>query len=226
MDEEIKAGGTEGEAFAGGMPEAYGGVMGGPAPENFTYAAVEPVPGAGAAGMPEAAQGAAGPAPEAYGGVTGGPAPENFTYAAGEPVPSAGGAAGTAGMPEAAPASGTSDGTAAVGSEAVACAAGEAAPAPSKGKNTKRKVLGCLEALAAMGLAAFGGWMFWQTRGTRLLYVDVAFGRICRYYWIALMGALVFFAVSLYTLRSAGKNAGKKSIKKSRKEVEKDGKLE
>lgn len=88
------------------------------------------------------------------------------------------------------------------------------APDVLKGKGVKGRIWGYLAILAAVGLAVLGGWMFYTTRGTRLLYVDVTFGRICKYYWIAFIAMLVFFAVGLYTL------------KRSRKEVKKDGKLE
>ena len=88
------------------------------------------------------------------------------------------------------------------------------APDVAGGKGGKGRIWGYLAILAAVGLAILGGWMFYTTRGTRLLYVDVTFGRICKYYWIAFIAMLVFFAVGLYTL------------KRSRKEVKKDGKLE
>lgn len=90
----------------------------------------------------------------------------------------------------------------------------KAAEKKPKGGNLKRRAFACLEILASVLLAVLGGWMYYHTRGVRLLYVSVAFGRICKYYWIPFIGALVFFAVGFYTL------------KRLRKEVKKDGKLE
>ena len=122
--------------------------------------------------------------------------------AAAEAAP--GGAVQSVSMPE--------TGGAVPGGAAPSAAAPETETPKSRG--VRGKVIGCLEEMAAIGLAVLGGCMFYNTRGTRLLHVDVAFGRICRFYWIALAGALVFFAVGLYT------------IKRSRKEVKKHGKLE
>lgn len=78
----------------------------------------------------------------------------------------------------------------------------------------RKKLWGCVEIMIAIAMVVLAGWMFYNTRGARLLYVDVDFGRICKYYWAPAAGALVFFAVGLYTLIRSGR------------EVKKDGKLE
>lgn len=101
-----------------------------------------------------------------------------------------------------------------LGAPETAAVAGSQTPESAKKPGAGKKFLGVLELLAAVALLALAGWMFYNTRGTRLLYVDVDFGRMCKYYWAPAAGALVFFAVGLYTLKRAGR------------EVKKDGKLE
>lgn len=160
------------------------------------------------AGAPAAAEAApGGTAPAAAEAAPSAAAPEGNAQSGSMPgtggALSGGAAAGEAAPGEAAPAAG----------EAASSAAAPETQIP-KGRGVRGKVIGCLEEMAAIGLAVLGACMFYNTRGTRLLYVDVAFGRICRFYWIALAGALVFFAVGIYT------------IKRSRKEVKKHGKLE
>ena len=89
--------------------------------------------------------------------------------------------AGT-GMPVTADAAGDAAYGAPAGAEApvtAEAAVNGTAPDAPKGKSGKGRIWGYLAILAAVGLAVLGGWMFYNTRGTRLLYVDVTFGRIC-----------------------------------------------
>lgn len=58
-----------------------------------------------------------------------------------------------------------------------------------------------------MILLLISAGLFLNTRGTRLLYVSVATGRISRYYWILLVAAVILGVMGLVTLK--GVYAGK-----------------
>lgn len=70
-----------------------------------------------------------------------------------------------------------------------------------KNKISRKKIAGGVELAAAFILAVMSGWLFSNTRGTRLLYVSVTTGRVSRYYWIFLAAALIFLAIGVFTLR-------------------------
>ncbi|MCM1025423.1 MAG: hypothetical protein NC432_03250 [Roseburia sp.] len=78
----------------------------------------------------------------------------------------------------------------------------------SKGTKGKRKVgriiAGALELAAALALTVLAGWLFRNTTGVRLLYVSVALGRVSRYYWIAMVAAVVFLAAGIVTIKASG----------------------
>ncbi len=199
MDEDIRVDETiqktERIAAGGAVPEVPAGAEAGvSAAAETAGGAVPGVPAGAEAGVPEASETAGGAVPGVPAGAE-------------------------AGVPEASETAGGAVPGVPAGAEAGVSAAAETAvngavtDAP-KGRGGKGRIWGYLAILAAVGLAVLGGWMFYNTQGTRLLYVDVTFGRICKYYWIAFIAMLVFFAVGLYTL------------KRSRKEVKKDGKLE
>lgn len=70
-----------------------------------------------------------------------------------------------------------------------------------KNKISSKKIAGRMELAAAFILAVLSGWLFFNTRGTRLLYVSVTTGRVSRYYWIFLAAALIFLVIGVFTLR-------------------------
>ena len=69
-----------------------------------------------------------------------------------------------------------------------------------KNKINSEKVVGSMELAAAFILVVLSGWLFFNTRGTRLLYVSVATGWVSRYYWVFLAAAVIFLAVGVFTL--------------------------
>lgn len=70
-----------------------------------------------------------------------------------------------------------------------------------KGKVSWRKIAACMELAVALMLITLSGWLFWNTRGTRLLYVSVATGRVSRYYWLFLAIAAIFLLLGVITLK-------------------------
>lgn len=88
-----------------------------------------------------------------------------------------------------------------------------------KNKISRKKIAGGVELAAAFILAVLSVWLFFNTRGTRLLYISVTLGRISRYYWVFLAAALIFLAIGLFTLRSRRREEKKKLLERD-KEVE------
>ena len=70
-------------------------------------------------------------------------------------------------------------------------------------KTSRKKTAGYVEVAAAFLLILLSIWLFWNTRGTRLLYVSVMVGRVSRYYWIFLFAAVVIGVIGLVSLRSS-----------------------
>lgn len=70
-----------------------------------------------------------------------------------------------------------------------------------KKQGRRKKIMGIAELTAAFFLTALSAWLFINTRGTRLLYVSVATGRVSRYYWIFFAIAAIFAVLGLITLK-------------------------
>ena len=79
----------------------------------------------------------------------------------------------------------------------------EAKSADIKSRGKRKKIAGFMELAIAFLLTALSAWLFLNTRGTRLLYVSVATGRVSRYYWIFLLAAVVIGVIGLVTLKSS-----------------------
>ena len=79
----------------------------------------------------------------------------------------------------------------------------EAKSADIKSRRKRKKIAGFMELAIAFLLTALSAWLFLNTRGTRLLYVSVATGRVSRYYWIFLLAAVVIGVIGLVTLKSS-----------------------
>lgn len=77
----------------------------------------------------------------------------------------------------------------------------EEEPAAPKNEGKKRRLWGILELTAAALIFVFSVYLFLNTRGTNLLFVSVTFGRICRYYWIGLLAAMILGLVGWITLK-------------------------
>lgn len=77
----------------------------------------------------------------------------------------------------------------------------EEEPATPKNEGKKRRLWGILELTAAALIFVFSVYLFLNTRGTNLLFVSVTFGRICRYYWIGLLAAMILGLVGGFTLK-------------------------
>lgn len=77
-------------------------------------------------------------------------------------------------------------------------------------KTSRKKTAGYVEVAAAFLLILLSIWLFWNTRGTRLLYVSVMVGRVSRYYWIFLFAAVVIGVIGLVSLRSCRKGTRQK----------------
>lgn len=71
-------------------------------------------------------------------------------------------------------------------------------------KKSKRW-LGYLEIVLAIVFAVAAIAMFSQTWGTKLLYIDATLGRICRFYWIPFIVAVVVLVVGIITLKKYSK---------------------
>lgn len=67
----------------------------------------------------------------------------------------------------------------------------------------RKKMTGIAELAIAFFLIALSAWLFINTRGTRLLYVSVATGRISRYYWVFFVIAAMFTILGLVMLKSS-----------------------
>lgn len=74
-------------------------------------------------------------------------------------------------------------------------------PAAPKNEGKKMRLWGILELTAAALIFVISVYLFLNTRGTKLLFVSVTFGRICRYYWIGLLAAIILGLVGWITLR-------------------------
>ena len=70
-----------------------------------------------------------------------------------------------------------------------------------KGKVSWRNIAGCMELAGALMLITLSAWLFWNTKGTRLLHVSVAAGRVSRYYGISLAIAAIFLLLGIITLK-------------------------
>ena len=70
-----------------------------------------------------------------------------------------------------------------------------------KKKISRAKITGYMELAAAFILALLSGGLFFNTRGTRLLYVSVATGRVSRYYCFFLLAALISLMMGVFTLK-------------------------
>lgn len=81
-----------------------------------------------------------------------------------------------------------------------------------KNKINSKKIAGGVELAAAFILAVLSGWLFFNTRGTRLLYISVTTGRVSRYYWVFLAAAVIFLAIGVFTLRPR-RREGKEDVK-------------
>lgn len=94
----------------------------------------------------------------------------------------------------------------------------------SKGEKkpgSRKKVTGIVELAVAFLLIALSAWLFINTRGTKLLYVSVATGRISRYYWVFFVIAAMFTILGLVTLKSSRRKDGEnlpENDKQTRKE--------
>lgn len=77
----------------------------------------------------------------------------------------------------------------------------EEEPAAPKNEGKKRILWGILELTAAALIFIISFYLFLNTRGTKLLFVSVTFGRICRYYWIGLLAAIILGLVGWITIR-------------------------
>lgn len=91
-----------------------------------------------------------------------------------------------------------------------------AEPSPKKNVDKKRMIRGTLELAATALILAFSVYLFYNTRGTRLLFVDVAFGRICRYYWIGLLAAIILGLMGLLTLKRHPRTTAKTDMKEGK----------
>lgn len=78
------------------------------------------------------------------------------------------------------------------------------------GETVRKKTAGYVEVAAAFLLVLLSMWLFWNTRGTRLLYVSVMVGRVSRYYWIFLFAAVIIGVIGLGSLRSFRKGTRQK----------------
>jgi len=72
-------------------------------------------------------------------------------------------------------------------------------------KFSKKKIAGYIQLASALILIILSVRLFWNTRGTRLLYVSVAIGRISRYYWIFLAVGFILLLTGMITLRRSPK---------------------
>ncbi len=74
-----------------------------------------------------------------------------------------------------------------------------------KGKLSRKKIAGYMQLAAAFILIVISVRLFLNTRGTRLLYVSVATGRVSRFYWIFSAAALILILTGAVTLRRSPK---------------------
>lgn len=86
--------------------------------------------------------------------------------------------------------------------------AAETAPSQNEGKKrddreniSRTRIAGWMELAAAFILTVLSVGLFFNTRGTRLLYVSVATGRVSRYYYFFLLAALIFLMMGVFTLK-------------------------
>lgn len=95
-----------------------------------------------------------------------------------------------------------------------------------KNRINRKKIAGGMELAAAFILTVVSGWLFFNTRGTRLLYVSVTTGRVSRYYWIFLAAAVILLAAGVFTLR-LGRREGCNVLQEEKGNLpEKDKKVE
>lgn len=85
----------------------------------------------------------------------------------------------------------------------------------------RKKMTGIAELAIAFLLIALSAWLFINTRGTRLLYVSVATGRISRYYWVFFVIAAMFTILGLVTLKSS-RRKGRENLPEKDKQTRKE----
>lgn len=85
----------------------------------------------------------------------------------------------------------------------------------------RKKMTGIAELAIAFLLIALSAWLFINTRGTRLLYVSVATGRISRYYWVFFEIAAMFTILGLVTLKSS-RRKGRENLPEKDKQTRKE----
>lgn len=76
---------------------------------------------------------------------------------------------------------------------------------PQKEKKTTGKLKGFAMIVIAVLFGILGVWTMIQTWGTKLLYMDVTLGMLCRFYWIPLVVAVVFLVYGISILRKGFK---------------------
>lgn len=81
---------------------------------------------------------------------------------------------------------------------------------PTKEKRKSKRYLGYICFFLSIFLFATAIYMYAQTCGTYLLYMEVRIGRLCKYYWIVLLIAIVFAVLTRRILRKNPKEAEKK----------------
>jgi len=72
----------------------------------------------------------------------------------------------------------------------------------------KSRLPGYILVGCAVFLAVLAGWMRLNIMGTRLLYIDLWTGHICRYYWLPLAVAVALLAAGYWQLKRGGREAG------------------